>query len=69
MYLKHTVIDLETPNESSSTKFHVLGNYSCDSDFDNFSPHISDMPCAQKSEMLFQLYLLVGTEEIIFYQE
>jgi hypothetical protein len=37
-YLKHTVTDLETLNEPSSTDFPVLGNYSCDSDFGNFSP-------------------------------
>jgi hypothetical protein len=40
-YLKHTVTDLEAPNEPSSTKFPVLGNYSCDSDFGNFSPCLS----------------------------
>jgi hypothetical protein len=35
IYLKHIVTDLETPNEPSSTTFHVLGNYSCDFDFNN----------------------------------
>jgi hypothetical protein len=47
-YLKHTVTDLETPNEPSSTEFPVLGNYSCDSDFGNFTPHLSDIPPTQK---------------------
>jgi hypothetical protein len=37
-YLKHTVTDLEAPNEPSSNEFPVLGNYSCDFDFENFSP-------------------------------
>jgi hypothetical protein len=37
-YLKHIVTDLETLNEPSSTDFPMLGNYSCDSDFGNFSP-------------------------------
>jgi hypothetical protein len=30
---------------------------------------MSDMPCAQKYEMLFQLDLLVGIEESILYQD
>jgi hypothetical protein len=30
-YLKHTVTDIETLNEPSSTDFPILGNYSCDS--------------------------------------
>jgi hypothetical protein len=37
-YLKHTITDLEAPNKPSSTEFLVLGNYSCDFDFGNFSP-------------------------------
>jgi hypothetical protein len=37
-YLKHTITDLETLNEPSSTYFPVLGNYSCDSNFGIFSP-------------------------------
>jgi ribonuclease HI len=48
---------------------HVLGNYSCDSDFGNFSPHMSDIPSTQKSEMIFQIDLLVATEESILYQD
>ena len=32
-YLKHIVTDLETLNETSSTDFPVLGNYSFDSYF------------------------------------
>jgi hypothetical protein len=35
-YLKHTVTDLETLNEPSSTDFPVLGNYSYDSYFRTF---------------------------------
>jgi hypothetical protein len=38
IYLKHTITDLETPNEPASTDFPVLGNYSCDSHFGEFSP-------------------------------
>jgi hypothetical protein len=40
-YLKHTVTDLETPNEPSSTDFPILGNYSCESYFRNFPPLLS----------------------------
>jgi hypothetical protein len=29
-YLKHTITDLEAPNEPYSTKFPIIGNYSCD---------------------------------------
>jgi hypothetical protein len=53
-YLKHTVIDLETLNEPSSTDFPILGNYSCDSYFGNFSPLSSDVPLTQNSEIIFQ---------------
>jgi hypothetical protein len=37
-YLKHTITDLETPNEPAFINFPVLGNYSCDSHFREFSP-------------------------------
>jgi hypothetical protein len=53
-YLKHTVTDLETPNEPASTDFPVLGNYSYDSHFGNFSPLLSNVPFTQNSEMIFQ---------------
>jgi hypothetical protein len=59
-YLKHTVTDLEAFNEPSSTDFPMLGNYSCDSDFGNFSPLSSDVPLTQNSEMDFQVNLLVN---------
>jgi hypothetical protein len=68
-YLKHTVTDLETLNEPSSTDFPVLGNYSCDSYFDNFSPLSSDVPLTQNSEMFFQEKSLILTEETLFCQE
>jgi hypothetical protein len=61
-YLKHIVTDLETPTEPSSTKFLVLGNYSCDYDFDNFSPHMSNKPFTQKFQMIFQIDLLVAAK-------
>jgi hypothetical protein len=59
-YLKHTVTDLEAFNEPSSTDFPMLGNYSYDSDFRNFSPLSSDVPLTQNSEMNFQVNLLEG---------
>jgi hypothetical protein len=69
IYFKHIVIDLEIPNESSSIEFPILGNYSCDSDFDNFSPHLSDIPPTQKYEMTFQVDLLEVAEENILCQD
>jgi hypothetical protein len=51
-YLKHTITDLESPNKLSSMEFPVLGNYSCDSDFGNFSPCIYELFFSQKSELL-----------------
>jgi hypothetical protein len=69
IYLKHIVTDLETLNEPSSTDFPVLGNYSYDSDFRNFSPLSSDVPLTQNSEMTFQVNILAATEEIIFCQD
>jgi hypothetical protein len=68
-YLKHTFTDLEAFNEPSSTDFPVLGNYSCDYDFDNFSPLSYDVPFTQKSKIYFQVNLLVATEETLFCQE
>jgi hypothetical protein len=69
IYLKHTITYLETLNESSSIDFSVLGNYSCDSDFENFSPFSSDVPLTQNSEMIFQEKFLMTTEETLFCQE
>jgi hypothetical protein len=68
-YLKHTVTDLEALNKPSSTDFPVLGNYSCDYDFGNFSPLSSNVPLTQNSEMTFQENLSTATQEILFYQE
>jgi ribonuclease HI len=68
-YLKHIITDLDTPNEPSSTEFPVLGNYSCDSDFGNFTPHVSDIPPTQKSKMIFQVDLLAATEGSILCQD
>jgi hypothetical protein len=68
-YLKHTITDLETLNEPSSTDFPVLGNYSYDSDFRNFSSLSSDVPLTQNSEMTFQENLPTVVEEILSYQE
>jgi hypothetical protein len=67
-YLKHTFIELETLNEPSSTEFPILGNYSCDSDFKNFSPLSSDVPLTQNYEMFFQEKLPMAVEENSFYQ-
>jgi hypothetical protein len=66
-YLQHTVTDLESFNEPLSTFFPMLGNYSYDSNFNNFSPLSSDVPLTQKYEMTFQENLLVATEETLFY--
>jgi hypothetical protein len=53
-YLKHTITDLETLNEPMSTDFLVLGNYSCDSHFEDFAPLLSNVPLTQNSEIMFQ---------------
>jgi hypothetical protein len=53
-YLKHIVTNLETLNEPSSADFPVLGNYSYDTDFENFSPLSFDAPLTQNSEIIFQ---------------
>jgi len=68
-YHKHTIIDLNTPNEPSSTDFPVLGNYSCDSGFGNFTPHVSNIPPTRQSKMIFQVYLLAATEGGILCQD
>jgi hypothetical protein len=68
-YLKHTVTELEAFNEPSSTNFPVLGNYSCDFDFGNFSPLSFDVPLTQNSKINFQVNLFSAVEESIFYQE
>jgi hypothetical protein len=67
-YLKHTFTDLEAPNEPSSTDFPILGNYSCDSYFGNFTPLLSDIPLTQKSELIFQDKLPISTWDTLFYQ-
>jgi hypothetical protein len=46
-----------------------LGNYSCDSNFGNFSPLLSDVPLTQKSEMTFKVNLIAATEENIFCED
>jgi hypothetical protein len=68
-YLKHTVTDLETLNEPSSTNFPMLGNYSRDSHFRKFSPLLSDVPLTQNYEMVFQEKSLIPTEDTLFCQE
>ena len=65
-YLKHTVTDLETPNEPSSTDFPILGNYSCDSHFENFSPLLSNVPLTQNSKVIFQEEPPIPIEEFLF---
>jgi ribonuclease HI len=67
-YLKHTVTDLETPNEPASTDFPILGNYSCDSHFRNLAPLLSDVPLTQNSEMIFQEESLMPMEDYFFFQ-
>jgi hypothetical protein len=47
----------------------VLGRYSCDSDFGNFSPLSSDVPLTKKYEMDFQVNILAAVEETLFRQE
>jgi hypothetical protein len=54
MYLKYIVTDFKALNEPSLADFLVLGNYSCDFDFSNFSPLSYDVPLTQNSEMTFQ---------------
>jgi hypothetical protein len=68
-YLKHTVTDLETPNEPSSMNLLILGNYSCESHFKNFSPLLSDVPLTQNYEMVFQDKSPIPTEDTPFCQD
>jgi hypothetical protein len=68
-YLKHTITNLETLNKPSSTYLPVLGNYSCDSHFRNFSSRSSDVPLTWNSEMTFQEELPTTVVETLFYQE
>jgi hypothetical protein len=68
-YVKHTITDLETLNEPSSTEFPMLGNYSCDSYFRNFFPFLSDIPLTKKYEMVFQEKSLIPTEETLSFQD
>jgi hypothetical protein len=69
IYLKHTITDLKTLNEPLSPDFPVLGNYSCDSYFRNFSPLSSNVPLTQKSEMIFREELPTTIEETLFCQD
>jgi hypothetical protein len=62
------VTDLETPNEPSSTDFPILGNYSCDSYFGNFSPLLSDVPFTQNSELFFQEKSSIPMRDTLFCQ-
>jgi hypothetical protein len=50
-YLKHTVTDLESPNEHSFIEFPILGKYSCDSNFGNFPPCLFEVLISQRSEL------------------
>jgi hypothetical protein len=67
-YLKHMVTDLETPNEPASTDFPILGNYSCDSHFENFSPLLSNVSLTQNSEIVFQEESSMPIEYSLFCQ-
>jgi ribonuclease HI len=67
-YLKHTVTDLETPNEPTSTDFPILGNFSCDSHFGNFAPLLSNVSLTQNSEMTFQEEFSMPMEDSLFCQ-
>ena len=65
-YLKQTFINLETLNEPSLTYFLMLGNYSCDFDFGNFSPLSFDVPLTQNSEIIFREEFSMVAEETFF---
>jgi hypothetical protein len=67
-YMKHTVTNLKTPNEPASIDFPILGNYSCDSHFGNFSPLLSKFSLTQNSEMTFQGESSMSTEDSLFCQ-
>jgi hypothetical protein len=47
----------------------MLGNYSHDSDFINFSPLSYDVPLTQNSEIIFQEKFPMVEEETLFCQE
>jgi hypothetical protein len=69
IYLKHIVTNLEDFNEPLSTNFLMLVNYSCDSDFGNFTPCSFDITLTQKSKMNFQVNILEAVEERISCQD
>jgi hypothetical protein len=48
-YLKHTITNLESHNEPSPNEFPVLENYSCESDFGNLSPCLSEVLVSKRS--------------------
>jgi hypothetical protein len=58
-YMKHTVTDLETPNEPSNFDFPILGNYNFDSYFGNFVVEISPIPKNQFQEMFLKNHILI----------
>jgi hypothetical protein len=68
-YVKHTIIDLETLNEPSLIEFPMIGNYSCDSYFGNFSALLSDVHLTKNSEIAFQEKSLIPTEETLLCQD
>jgi hypothetical protein len=47
----------------------VLGNYSYDSNFRNFSPLSFDVPLTQNFKIIFQETLSTVAEDTLFYQE
>jgi len=67
-YLKHTITDLETTNEPTSIDFPILANYSCDYNFGNFAPLLSDVSLTQSSEMIFQEESLIPMEDSLFFK-
>ena len=67
-YLKHMVTDLKTLNEPASIDFPILGNYSCDSHFEDFAPLMSIVPLTQNSEITFQEEPPTSIENTLFCQ-
>jgi hypothetical protein len=67
-YVKHMIIDLETPNEPVSTNFPVLGNYSWDSHFGDFTPLLSTIPFTENYEIIFQEEQLTPIRNALFCQ-
>jgi hypothetical protein len=67
-YLKHIATDLESLNEPTSTNLPMLGNYSCDFDFGNFSPLSYGVPLNQNSKINFQENVPTVVEETLFCQ-